>query len=212
MRKVFKTITASALLLGAVSIAHAADVIDEVPLAPEAQDLGEAPTGWDGAYLGGKITQQWGKVREGGDYNTNGLGAGLYGGYNLQNGKIVYGAETDLNYSGIDSTNNGVKVKQHLNGSVRGRIGYDLDPVLVYGTAGIAATDLKASDSTSSDSNTLIGLALGAGVETKITDQITARTEYRFNNYQTQNFKLDSGTVERSLKEHSVNVGLGVRF
>ena len=212
MRNVFKTITASVLLLSAASFAHAADAIDEVPLAPESQDMGEAPTGWDGAYVGGKLTQQWGKVREGGGYNTNGLGAGLYGGYNLQNDKIVYGAETDLNYSGIDSEANGVTVKQRLNASVRGRIGYDLDPVLVYGTAGIAATDLKASDRTSSDKNTLIGLALGAGVETKITDQITARTEYRFNNYQTQNFKLDSGTVERSLKEHSVNIGLGVRF
>jgi outer membrane immunogenic protein len=212
MRNVLTTLTASVLVLGAFSFAQAADAIDEIPAAPEAQDMVQGPSGWEGGYVGGKITQQWGKVKEGGHYTTNGLGGGLYGGYNLQNDKIVYGAEADVNYSGIDSTSAGIETKQRVNGSLRGRIGYDLDPVLVYGTGGLAATDLKASDKSSSDSNTLLGLTLGAGLETKITDTITARTEYRFTNYQTQTFDLKSGATDRSLKEHSINVGLGVRF
>jgi outer membrane immunogenic protein len=207
-----KTLTASALVLGAVTMAQAADAIDEVPLAPEAQDTIVSSGGWEGGYAGAKGTYQWGKVKEGGAYNAQGLGTGVYGGYNLQNDKIVYGAEADLNYSGVDSKSGGVETKQRLNGSVRGRVGYDLEPALVYGTAGIAATDLKASDDTSSDSKTLIGLTVGAGVETKITDTITARTEYRFNNYQTQTFGLDSGNKDRGFKEHQLNVGLGVRF
>lgn len=211
MRNMIKTLTASALIIGAASLAHAADAIDEVPLAPEAQDV-VTSSGWDGAYVGAKGTYQWGKVKNGGDYDARGLGAGLYGGYNMQNDKIVYGGEADLNYSGIDSKTNSVNAEQRLNGSVRGRVGYDLSPALVYGTAGIAATDLKASDKTSSDSKTLIGVTLGAGVETKITDTITARTEYRFTNYQTQTFGLDSGNKDRGLKEHQLNLGLGVRF
>lgn len=212
MRRMIKTLTASALVLGAVTMAQAADAIDEVPLAPEAQDTIVSSGGWEGGYAGAKGTYQWGKVKEGGAYNAQGLGTGVYGGYNLQNDKIVYGAEADLNYSGVDSKSGGVETKQRLNGSVRGRVGYDLEPALVYGTAGIAATDLKASDDTSSDSKTLIGLTVGAGVETKITDTITARTEYRFNNYQTQTFGLDSGNKDRGFKEHQLNVGLGVRF
>lgn len=212
MRNMIKTLTASVLILGCVTMAQAADAIEEVPLAPEAQDTMTNSSGWDGAYVGAKGTYQWGKVKLGGDYDAEGLGAGIYGGYNMQNDKIVYGAEADLNYSGIDSTSNGVETKQRLNGSVRGRLGYDLDPALVYGTAGLAITDLKASDATSSDSKALVGLTVGAGVETKITDTITARTEYRFNNYQTQTFGLDSGNRERGLKEHQVNLGLGVRF
>jgi outer membrane immunogenic protein len=212
MRNVFKTLTASALVLGAVSFAHAADAVDEVPLAPEAQDTVDVSSGWEGAYVGGKITQQWGKTAPGGHHDTNGLGSGLYGGYNLQNDKIVYGAEADLNYSGVDGIENGVTTKQRLNGSVRGRVGYDLDPVLVYGTGGLAATNLKASDKNSSDDKTLLGLSLGAGVEGKITDSIVARTEYRFNKYQTQTFDLNSGAKDRGLSEHSINVGLGVRF
>lgn len=212
MRNLIKSLAASALVLGAVSIAHAADAIDEVPLAPEAQDTMASTSGWEGGYVGAKGTYQRGKVKEGGAYNAIGLGGGLYGGYNMQDGQVVYGGEADLNYSGIDSTAGGVETQQRLNGSVRGRVGYDLEPALVYGTAGLAATSLKASDATSSDSNTLIGLTVGAGVETKITDTITARTEYRFTNYQDQTFKLDSGAQDRSLKEHQINVGLGVRF
>ncbi|MBL0371273.1 porin family protein [Rhizobium sp. KVB221] len=212
MRNLIKSLAASVLVLGAVSIAHAADAIDEVPLAPEAQDTMGSVSGWEGGYVGAKGTYQRGKVKEGGAYNAIGLGGGLYGGYNMQDGQLVYGGEADLNYSGIDSTSAGVETKQRLNGSVRGRVGYDLEPALVYGTAGLAATSLKASDATSSDSNTLIGLTVGAGVETKITDTITARTEYRFTNYQDQTFKLDSGAKDRSLKEHQINIGLGVRF
>jgi outer membrane immunogenic protein len=212
MRMIIKTLTASVFVLGAFTFAQAADAIDEVPLAPEAQDTMAGPSGWEGAYVGAKGTYQWGKVKLGGDYDADGLGAGIYGGYNMQNDKIVYGGEADLNYSGVDSTDNGVETKQRLNGSVRARVGYDLEPALVYGTAGVAATDVKASDATSSDSKTLVGLTVGAGVETKITDTITARTEYRFNNYQTQTFGLDSGNKDRGFKEHQVNLGLGVRF
>jgi outer membrane immunogenic protein len=212
MRNVIRTLAASAFVLGAATFAQAADIVEEVPAAPESTDVMAQPSGWDGAYLGGKGTYQWGKVQNGRSYGADGLGAGIYGGYNLQDGKIVYGGEADLNYSGVDSSNDGVTTKQRINGSLRGRVGYDLDPALVYATAGLAATNLKASDATSSDDKSLIGFTLGAGVETKITDTITARTEYRFTNYQTQTFNLDSGATDRGLKEHSLNVGLGVRF
>jgi outer membrane immunogenic protein len=212
MRNVFMTLTASVLLIGAASVARAADAIDAVPDAPEAQETVDMPGGWEGGYLGGKLTYQRGTVKDGKNYNANGYGAGLYGGYNMQNGKIVYGPEADLNYSGIDSESHGIDTKQKLNGSIRGRIGYDLDPVLLYGTAGLAATDLRVKDKTSSDTNTLVGVTVGAGVEGKITDSIIARGEYRFTDYQTQTFDLKSGTPDRDLKEHSFNLGLGVRF
>ena len=213
MRYVFKTLAASALLFSAAALAHAADAIDEVPAAPESQDTVDMSTpGWEGAYVGGKMTYQRGTMRDGKNYNANGLGAGLYGGYNMQSDKIVSGADAYLNYPGIDSSNRDITTTPKLHGSVRGRIGYDLNPVLVYGTAGIAATDLKAEDHTSSDSNTLVGVTVGAGVEGKVTDSIIARGEYRFTDYQSQTFDLNSGARDRGLKEHSLNLGLGVRF
>ncbi|MBB1248092.1 MULTISPECIES: outer membrane protein [unclassified Rhizobium] len=211
MRNLFVTLAASTMMLSALTAAQAADAIDEVPIAPEAQDAMAPVGGWDGAYVGGRVTQQWAKTAPGG-YDTNGLGGGLYGGYNMQQGQIVYGGEADVNYSGVDGNKNGVETTQRLNGAIRGRVGYDLQPALVYGAAGLAATNVKAEDGTSEDSKTLFGATIGAGVEAKITDQITARTEYRFTNYQTQTFDLDSGARDRGFKEHQVSVGLGMRF
>lgn len=211
MRHVTKILAASVIALGAASVARAADAIDEIPSAPESVEV--VPSGnWEGAYVGGKLTHQWGKVKQGKDYDATGFGGGVYTGYNVQNGQIVYGGEVDLNYSGIDKTYGKVNSEQGLNGSLRARIGYDLSPALVYATGGLAATNMEASDKTSDKSKTLLGATIGAGVETKITESITARTEYRFTNYQTQTFNLDSGATDRGLKEHQVNIGLGVKF
>lgn len=211
MRTFIKILAASAIALSAASIARAADAIDEIPAAPESVDV--IPSGnWEGAYVGGKLTHQWGKTKMGKDYDATGFGGGAYGGYNKQDGQIVYGAEVDLNYSGVDKTYKDIEAKQGINGSLRARIGYDLSPALVYATGGIAATNMEVTDKTSDSNKTLLGATLGAGVETKITESITARTEYRFTNYQTQTFNLDSGATDRGLKEHQINVGLGLKF
>jgi outer membrane immunogenic protein len=212
MRNLIKTLTASVILVSAAAgVARAADAIDEIPLAPEAVETVTSGD-WEGAYVGGKLTHQWGKVKDTKDYDANGFGGGIYSGYNMQNDKIVYGVEADVNYSGIDKSYNGVESEQGINGSLRARVGYDLSPALVYATGGLAATNLESKDATSSDSKNLIGVTIGAGVETKITESITARTEYRFTNYQSQTFDLDSGATERGLKDHQVNIGLGVKF
>jgi outer membrane immunogenic protein len=212
MRNLIKTLTASVILVSAAAgVARAADAIDEIPSAPEAVETVTSGD-WEGAYVGGKLTHQWGKVKDTKDYDANGFGGGIYSGYNMQNDKIVYGVEADVNYSGIDKSYNGVESEQGINGSLRARVGYDLSPALVYATGGLAATNLESKDATSSDSKNLIGVTIGAGVETKITESITARTEYRFTNYQSQTFDLDSGATERGLKDHQVNIGLGVKF
>ncbi len=212
MRSLIKALLVSTLAMGAYSAAHAADAIDEIPMAPQATEIVPGNSGWDGAYIGGNATYQWGKVAKGGGYGAKGAGAGLYGGYNLQDGALVYGGEADINYSGVGRTVGGVKTKQGINGSIRGRVGYDVNPALIYGTAGVAATNLKSSDATSSDTKTVYGLTAGAGIEAKITDTITARTEYRYTNYADQTYGLKSGAVDRGLDEHSIRIGLGVRF
>lgn len=211
MRTFTKILAASAIALSAASFARAADAIDEIPSAPESVDV--IPAGnWEGAYVGGKLTHQWGKTKMNKDYDAKGFGGGVYTGYNKQDGQIVYGVEADMNYSGIEKSYKGVEADQGLNGSLRARVGYDLSPALVYATGGLAATNLEVTDKTSDSNKTLLGVTLGAGVETKITESITARTEYRFTNYQTQTFNLDSGPTDRGLKEHQVNVGLGLKF
>lgn len=190
---------------------QAADAVDQIPEAPVAVDNSVPAGNWSGAYLGGSGSYNMGRF-QGGDYKARALGGAVYGGYNMQNGQIVYGAEADVGYSGNDTVYNGINSKQGINGSVRARVGYDMNPFLLYGTAGVAAQSSKASDPTSSDKKTAAGYTVGAGVETFVTQNITARAEYRYSDFQKKNFDLDSGSVSRGYDEHSVKLGIGVKF
>ncbi|MBB4102713.1 outer membrane protein [Allorhizobium borbori] len=215
MRTILATLLASTIAVAAFSGAHAADAIDQVPEAPIANDPISAPKGnWEGAYGGAAATYEMGRFGNNKDYNARAFGGSLYGGYNLQSGQIVYGPEADIGYSGKDgkSFSGTVKGSQGVNGSIRGRVGYDLNPVMIYGTAGLAASNNEVKDATTSDSRTALGYTVGAGVEGFVTDKITARVEYRYTDYQAKNFDLASGNKKVDLDEHSVKVGVGYKF
>lgn len=212
MRTLTTTLAASALTLVAFQAAHAADAVMDIPQAPAAEFSEPAAGNWAGAYAGGTASWQKGSFRGQGGRDANGFGGGVYGGYNMQNGQIVYGGEADLNYSGVDSRNAVRKAEQGVNGSVRGRVGVDLNPVLLYGTAGLAASNAEMKDATTKDEHNLLGWTAGVGAEAFVTNNVTARVEYRYSDYGNSNFKLGSGTVRSGLEDHSVRVGLGVKF
>ncbi len=212
MRTIITTLMASAVSLIAFSAVQAADAVDEVPAAPAAEYSEPAAKDWSGAYVGGTANWARGEFNATGDRSASGAGGGLYGGYNMQNGQIVYGAEADVNYGDNDASNGTIGMKQGVNGSLRARVGYDLNPVLVYGTAGVAAANVKAQQGGSSDKNTLLGWTAGAGAEALVTDNITARVEYRYSDYGSKDFNVGGGTVSSGYDEHSVRVGMGVKF
>ncbi len=212
MRTIISTLMASAVTLFAFSAAQAADAVDEVPQAPAADYSAPAIKNWSGAYVGGTASWQQGKFNYQSNNKGSAIGGGLYGGYNMQDGQIVYGAEADVNYSATDSSNAFRSAKQGVNGSLRARVGVDVNPVLLYGTAGVAATQAKFSDPTSSDKRALVGWTAGVGAETFVTDNITARVEYRHTDYGAKDFNLDSGNVSSGFTENSVRVGMGVKF
>jgi len=213
MRTLTATLLASTMAFMTFTAAHAADAVDQIPEAPMAVD-NVAPVGnWGGAYVGGTASYDAGRFHNGGDYNARAFGGGIYGGYNWQSGQIVYGAEGDINYNAIDGrAAPGVDGKQGVNGSIRGRVGYDMNPFLLYGTAGLAASNNKLDDGTSSDKKTALGYTVGAGVEAMVTNNITARVEYRYTDYQKKSFDLDSGRISRGFDDHSVKVGIGMKF
>lgn len=156
MRVLIAGLMASAFAIAGVSAAQAADAVDQVPEAPVAQDAPVKPAGnWEGFYLGGAGTYNMGDF--GSDRHTYGFGGQVFTGYNWQAGQIVYGVEADLGYSGDDVSSGGVENKYGWNGSVRGRVGYDMNPFLLYGTAGLAIGDVKVSDGTSDESKTNYG-------------------------------------------------------
>jgi outer membrane immunogenic protein len=218
MRNLKIILLASATTFAAFQAAQAADAIYQAPEAPP-MAADSVPAGnWSGAYVGGAATYDFGKFTGSNDgRDANGLGGSIYGGYNMQSGSIVYGAEADLSYAGEDGSagadgGSSIKGTQGVNGSVRGRVGYDLNPFMVYGTAGVAVANHKLENAASNDERLAAGYTVGAGVETFVTDNVTARVEYRYSDYQKRDFDLSTGTVSRGFDDHSVKVGMGVKF
>lgn len=214
MRTLVLTLMASAAAFASFGAAQAADAVDQIPEAPVVSESYAAPAkDWSGAYVGGAVTYDWGRFGTD-DFDTNGIGGTIYGGYNFQNGQIVYGPEADISYSNQKDgdAGTGIEGKEGFNGSLRARVGYDMSPFLIYGTGGLAIGNHELETATDSDSQTAIGYTVGGGVEALVTDNITARVEYRYTEYQSKDFDLGATTVSRGFDDHSVKVGIGVKF
>ncbi len=191
-------------LFAATPAAWAADLPVAPPQAPAAYVPVVAPVyNWSGVYIGinggyafgnSNWNSTTGFTPGTGDFNvTGGLVGGTIG-INFQSGSIVYGVEGDGDWTDIQgSTSNGAcavggSTCQTANDwltTFRGRVGYAFDRVLVYGTAGGAAGDVKATVTTPgfptlSTDSTEFGWTAGAGVEVAITENITAKAEYLF--------------------------------
>lgn len=207
-----------ALLAAALSVplagpVLAADAIVEQPPQPPVADVVQPQSYlWTGGYLGGYGEYKWGEFSAAPAQDANGLGGGLYGGYNWQSENFVYGAEADLGYSGADFSAGGLSGKQGFNGSLRARMGFDMNPFLLYATGGVAATRAELSNAAGSDNNTHLGWTAGAGAEAFLTENITTRLEYRYTDYQSKNYNLGGTTVSSGFDDHSVRLGIGVKF
>ena len=191
------------------SFAFAADAIDEIPAAPDAPAYEEPVAGdWAGAYGGVYAGHGWAKH---GGVDSKGFNGGVFGGYNMQNGKIVYGGEVDAGYSGSDGAVTGKSVKHGLNGAARARVGYDTGPALVYGAAGPAVARGTIVSGGTEDTQTHLGATVGAGVDARITGNLIGRVEYRYNYFGKENYAVPGG-ADQKLTESEIRVGVGIKF
>jgi outer membrane immunogenic protein len=211
------------LLLAAIALglsaapALAADVGTPEPL-PVPEVVAAAPANdWTGFYLGALLGYSWADAEtdddDAGDFSVDGIDGGAYAGANWQAGSFVFGAEADVLLSGLEDTSDDLTVDQGLNGSLRARAGIALDQFLLYGTGGAALTSLDVSDDDGGQEDELWGWTLGAGAEAMVTDNVTARVEYRYTDYEDKTFSLgDEGDVNTDFSTHSLRAGLGVKF
>ena len=96
-------------------------------------------------------------------------------------------------------------------------MGYAFDNVLVFATAGAAATSLKLTYEEKTPSytykewqtKTLTGYTLGAGLEYGVSKDIITRLEYRFAGYTEQKFM---GGNKYGLSTHDIRAGLAYKF
>ena len=213
-----KKLTAFAAIFACLlstSATYAADAVEVPPQPPVSQEpfVEYDSSSWSGIYAGVFGGHEWGTFDStAGDIDANGWMGGAFVGYNLQNGSIVYGAEGDLGFSGASGTVGAVELDQGVFGSLRARLGYQLDPVLLYGTAGLAATRAEITDASGSDSNTHLGWTVGAGANALLTDNIFGRLEYRYSDYEDKAFVTPNTAVSSGFSDHSVRAGIGMKF
>jgi len=225
----------AAALLAAVPVAAEAADAPGYNTAASATASGVAPANfdWSGPYVGVNAGYGVGDFHyftpgpaTGAKPDGGGGIAGLQAGYNYQTGSIVLGVEGDLQASGIDGTSGnasgapgGGDTKASLGwfSTLRGRVGYAFDNIMVYGTGGAAVGEVKGKitgegPGTGKDSGTAWGYTVGAGIEAALTEHLTAKAEYLYVDLNKKN--LDIGGVNQKVDAdtHAFRLGLNYKF
>ncbi|WP_413993418.1 outer membrane protein [Labrys okinawensis] len=150
---------------------------------------------------------------------------GLQSGYSWQTGHLVLGLEGDVQWADINDRTTGtlansgigtdyvVSTKSQVDwfGTLRSRVGYAFDNILLYGTGGLAFGGVKSSQefhccgggwTANPDRNdTKVGYTLGAGVEYALSEHWTAKLEYDY---------IDLGS--KTLNATELNTGVPSTF
>jgi len=206
---------AIAVFASAVSLStsvFAADVIEQVPEAPEPMGVSE---GWTGPYVGIYAAYNWmsSTFKPGSDIDgIDGVGAGAYAGYNYQlDQNFVVGVEGMVGFSGAENNFNDTTVEQDWDASLRARLGYAFGNSMLYGIGGLAGTKATVENGRT-DSQTHLGWTIGAGFETVLTQNVVGRVEYDYSNYGEQNYNIDGPNPDVSLTDHAIKLGVGLKF
>jgi len=189
-----------------------------------------AQSAFEGGYYGGSVDITGGGTSEGGwtgDGSGDHSGVGIAGfvGYNFGSGPWVYGGELNVGYSnatGSEECANPTWVCQTEIGtqaSVRGRVGYTVDPnVLVYGFGGYAVaqanlTTIDAGLVEYPGKATVQGYVLGLGLETAIQEMPgNLRVELAHNQFGATDFVNDTTYTGVELSNFVISVGMVFGF
>ena len=160
------------------------------------------------AFPGGALTAGLPLERS---FDGNSVIGGAQVGANAQWGNLVVGVEGDISWAGIEgsvrstsgpftipgvpgavTTVEGASADLEFLATVRGRLGFAFNNMLVYGTGGVAfgrvtsAGDVTASIGpqfltlASTGQETHVGWTAGAGVEAMLTPNLSAKVEYLY--------------------------------
>ena len=194
-------------LVAGIGVATAADVPPYAP--PPTLNYYTPPPSftWSGPYFGFTAGYGFG----GSTISNNGWIGGAYAGANHQLGSnVVVGVEADVTLTGKSGTSGTTTVSNPWNGTLRGRLGFAMDRLMVYGTGGLAVGKVDVYDTVvpTSESATQVGWTAGAGIEGALTDHVIGRVEYRYTNLGSSSFT--PGTV--SYSSNDVMGGIGFKF
>ena len=235
------TVSACLIILSCGS-ALGADLLRKGPaIISGPSPLSSAPaSNWSGFYLGANAgggmsyvgTQTLAEIVDQRfvatklNMDRKGAMGGLQAGFALQSGAIVYGLEGDIGFGALRGTLNvtasdgsaSVNMKSSITslGTVRGRVGYAFDNILLYGTGGFATVyhEGKAVATTATGVVTagalrewVPGWTLGVGSEYAISSNVSLKLEYL---YARMSNKVLTQSVTHSL--NLLRAGVNYRF
>ena len=160
--------------------------------------------------------------------NTSSWLAGAHAGYNWQNGSAVYGFETDLSATHLNSSMQGMlsfptgfrfplpnetstSASIDWYGTLRGRFGVTNGPMLFYGTAGLAYGNVGLNSNIAFSTSSLNsqvsalrgGWVAGAGIEYKYRPNLIFSLSYQYVDLGTLN--LDPATAASVILSQSAS-------
>lgn len=202
---------AAALALLATAPARAADLTRPAPVPASVP----APVfSWTGFYIGGQAGYGWGSGADAlglAGVDPKGWLAGAQAGYNYQFANhVVAGIEADIAGGDISAGTLGLSSTLDLLGTVRGRLGYAFGPVLPYVTGGFAWGNNAISIPGASQSQTLTGWTVGAGIEYALTEHWTAKTEYLYTDLGSKSY--DALGLSAGVTSQTAKFGINYKF
>ena len=235
--------SAAALVVLTAGHANAADL----PAAPvyKAPAARMAPlVDWTGFYVGGHINETWahnngttvdtttGAVVSTGSANQSKFHGGGQIGYDyMLPSRFVVGVLADVNSGTSTSStfsNHADSSKTDVGGTVRARLGYAFDNVLLYGTGGWAwttgsstrtqtalpltgATVIGTSETVNTNAN---GWTLGAGLAWAMVPHWNVYGEYRYTDYgsNTVTFPIAQRSTSNSTTVNLLELGVNYKF
>src|SRR5262245_39592386 len=213
------TLGTAASFTSAISPSLAADVI------PPAEPIVD----WTGPYIGVHAGYAWvkwhGEDTEGipplasVTLEDNNFIFGGQLGYNWQVApSFVLGMETDATWLDVsdedDSDFNFESIETDWLATVRGRAGFAMDHIMVYATGGVAFSDTEVEDedSDAEQDETLFGWTAGGGVEVLLAQNVTAKAEYLYIQFDEEEFEVPGLASDIDLHAHIIRTGVNYKF
>jgi outer membrane immunogenic protein len=216
-------------VLGAAAGVRAAD-LPAAPPAYKASGPVVVPLNtWTGFYVGAQVGYGFGQSS--GTQNANGtffpvvpysidpagVLAGGHVGFNYQTGALVVGAEADVEASNLNGSTTifafdqtyVFNVKADTLASVRGRIGWARDRLMLYGTGGVAWGHVSTPPLDALN-GWRTGWTAGAGAEYALPRNWSARVEYRYTDLgRASSFDPNlNSTDDNKFSFHAVRLGV----
>lgn len=228
---------AGAMLAAISAVASAGDL--SYPVSTMGAGPMVAPSfNWVGTYIGvnggfGSGSLDWAYAPPPGtaNHSTSGGLLGVALGVNMTNGSWLYGLEGDADWANINGSTacpNPVFTcasKLQWLGTLRGRLGWTTNNILIYGTGGLAAGGVNISTTrpgfavppsgtaTNGSTSTDLGWTAGLGAEFGFYNNWSLKAEWLYYDLGTHRHTVDQGLVVNARETGNIfKVGLNNHF